>query len=739
MATRAQQGDTGARAGADAAARIRALDVRRSFLVQAPAGSGKTGLLIQRVLALLAEVDRPEQILAMTFTRKAAAEMRARVLAALTDATADSPVAPDDAHAALTRSLAVRVLAQDARHDWQLLAHPARLKMLTIDAVAAAFARQAPLTTRLGAMPAFVDDATAHYRQAVSAALVDAEAEHPRWRTFLTHLDNNAPAVVDLLAQMLAKRDQWGLALPLGLEATDPALRERLEQALREETQLALRALAARFPRPLVERLPQHLRYAAAFLTTLPESDTPESDDHWSGRKLGTALAELAGRGGLPPADAEALPLWRALAAWLLVKGKGRFREGLNKNAGFPPKAAGDGGQSAAAKSAMEGWIADARRDPGLAGALHAVRVLPPPRYGDDAWAFVDATLALLPQLVAHLQLVFARAGESDFTEATLRALAALGDAEMPGDLLLATDLRLAHVLVDEFQDTSWAHAELLGRLTAGWQRDDGRTLFVVGDPMQSIYRFRAAEVGIFLSAQARGRINEVPVEYLTLSRNFRSAAPIVDWVNDVFSQVLGSFSDATRGEVAYEPVLAARTLRSVAAPTVTLARDAGDEARAVVALVEEAQREGASDVAILVRSRSHLNAILPALRRSNIAYTAVELEPLAARLATRDLLTLTRALQQPADTLAGLALLRAPWCALALADLLVIGQAAHGGTVLAAMTTPEVIAALSPDGAARLARLRLRAGARTRRPRNTAACRARARGMDRTRWSGLR
>ena len=317
------------RARDDAAARTHALDVRRSFLVQAPAGSGKTGLLIQRMLALLAQVERPEQILAMTFTRKSAAEMRARVLAALDDAASGVPVAVADAYSAQTRALALRVLAQDVRHDWQLLAHPARLKMLTIDAVAATFARQAPLTTRLGAMPAFIDDATAHYRQAVSAALADANADDPAWRPFLAHLDNDARAVVALLAQMLAKRDQWRLALPLGV--ADPALRDRLERALREEVEQALRTLTRRFPGPLVERLREHLRHAARHLMTLPEPATPDDGDGWGGRRLGVALAEIAEAGGLPPATTGALPLWRAMATWLLVKSEGRFREVFNK------------------------------------------------------------------------------------------------------------------------------------------------------------------------------------------------------------------------------------------------------------------------------------------------------------------------------------------------------------------------------------------------------------------------
>jgi len=681
-------------AGTDAHARARALDAATSFLVQAPAGSGKTGLLIQRVLALLAHVERPEQILAMTFTRKAAAEMRERVLRALRDAQDDCPVDPRDDHALHTRSLAVAALAHDARCAWHLIDNPSRLRMLTIDALATAFARQAPITTGLGALPAFVEDAGGLYREAVLAALRGAAATDPVWRAFLVHLDNDAGTAVGLLADMLGKRDQWRNRLPVG--DAGPAVRVALEQALAFESEAALVRLAALLPPSMVAELAVQARFAASNL---------EAEGNHA---LAAALRALSAQGGLPPVDVAALVQWQSLADWLLVKDKAQLRSRWIKTEGFP---AADtkldpAGERPARKAAMLAWIAAANATPGLVAALHAVRALPPARYSNDAWAFVAATLALLPTLAAQLQLVFARTGATDFSEATLRALTALGDAEMPGDLLLAADLSIAHVLVDEFQDTSWTHLELIARLTNGWSPGDGRTLFAVGDPMQSIYRFREAEVRIFLDAQASGRINDVAVECLQLTRNFRSRAPVVDWINGVFPQVLGTASDPARGEVGYAPVLATRGHAGGPTPTVELFADAEAETAAVLQHVRTAQQDGAEDIAILVRSRAHLASILPALRKDGIPFTAVDLEALSERLATRDLLTLTRALTQPADGIAGLAMLRAPWCGLTLADLLVIADTARTATVLAAIADAAALARLSPDGRARVARL---------------------------------
>ena len=80
------------------------------------------------------------------------------------------------------------------------------------------------------------------------------------------------------------------------------------------------------------------------------------------------------------------------------------------------------------------------------------------------------AILELLPRAAAHLKVVFGERGETDFTEIAQGAVRALGTPENPTDLLLALDTRIKHILVDEFQDTSYSQYELLQRLTAGWE-----------------------------------------------------------------------------------------------------------------------------------------------------------------------------------------------------------------------------------------------------------------------------
>ena len=186
-----------------------------------------------------------------------------------------------------------------------------------------------------------------------------------------------------------------------------------------------------------------------------------------------------------------------------------------------------------------------------LRAALADTRRLPPPAYTEAQWQVLEAITELLKRAVGQLKLVFQSRGQVDFTEVSQRALLALEDSEGPTDLALRLDYQIRHLLIDEFQDTSISQFELLARLTAGWTPDDGRTLFAVGDPMQSIYRFREAEVGLFLRARAEG-IGNVVLTPLELSANFRSQAGIVAWVNEAFAQVMPEREDIASGAVAY-------------------------------------------------------------------------------------------------------------------------------------------------------------------------------------------
>src|SRR3990167_3364517 len=132
--------------------RQRALDPQKSFIVQAPAGSGKTEILTQRYLTLLSHAQKaPEEIIAITFTRKAAAEMRARILDALTIGSATAP--DKNNYRYTTWSLAQGVLQKDHALEWNIMRNPNRLRILTIDALSAFLCKQTPMLTQFGATP----------------------------------------------------------------------------------------------------------------------------------------------------------------------------------------------------------------------------------------------------------------------------------------------------------------------------------------------------------------------------------------------------------------------------------------------------------------------------------------------------------------------------------------------------------------------------------------------------------
>jgi len=649
---------------ADLDQRRRALDPRRSFIVQAPAGSGKTELLIQRYLVLLARVNAPEEIAAITFTRRAAAQMRMRVLEAL--AWARTGEAPREPHRALTWQHARAVIERDRALGWRLEQSAARLRIQTIDALCASLTRQMPVLAAFGAQPQSIEDALDLYREAARATLALLEDRDPGnaaaadLERLLAHLDNNAPAAQELIAGMLQKRDHW----LRNLRSADD--RASLEAAF-----AVVRGAAMAQARLLV---PTH---EAAELLVLAAYGA----DNLAAESKRSPLRECADIAALPGAGEGDLYAWLGLAE-LLLTAAGEWRKTANVNLGFP--AGADKEAKALARECKQrhaAWIGRMAASDDLRAALQALRGLPPARYSDAQWEALGAIMRLLPRAVAELKLVFATRGEADFVEISQGALAALGEPEAPSDLMLALDYRIRHILVDEFQDTSFSQFELLEKLTAGWAPDDGggqsgeqdagRTLFVVGDPMQSIYRFREAEVGLFLKARSDG-IGPIRLAPLTLSANFRSQAGIVDWVNRAFADLMPRSENAAAGAVPYSPSDPVHPAQDDALGVHAFFNgDAHGEAERVAALIELAQAaDPEGSVAILVRNRSHLERIVPRLKARGLRFRAIEIEHLGRRQVVQDLLAVTRALSHPADRIAWLAVLRAPWCGLTLADL---------------------------------------------------------------------
>src|SRR5687767_4385079 len=183
----------------DGVARLRALDPRESFIVQAPAGSGKTELLTQRYLRLLATVQAPEQIVAITFTRKAAAEMRQRILQAL-DAAKLAP--PESAHKRTTWDLANAVREADREHAWQLEQQPSRLRIQTIDAFSASLARRLPVIAGTGSAVEPTDDASELYEAAalqLLSRLGDGSPVAIKLEDLIVHLGNRVDRLIELL------------------------------------------------------------------------------------------------------------------------------------------------------------------------------------------------------------------------------------------------------------------------------------------------------------------------------------------------------------------------------------------------------------------------------------------------------------------------------------------------------------------------------------------------------------
>ncbi len=651
---------------ADQAARLDALNAHESFIVQAPAGSGKTELLIQRLLTVLADAEHPSEVLAITFTNKAAGEMRDRLQSALQSATV--PAAENLSPLELRRrDLATRVLQRDAARGWHLLTDLSAVLIDTFDAFCARIIARAPLTqvAAAGALAGISTSLAPLYREAARDALFDTGIRQS-CDVLLTLAANKVDDVIDLIANLLARRSQW---LGQAVDTSDAAIAwhtSRLLKAVRNELEAVSNSLNATHLSD-VERL---LAFTALSL-------------EMAGRTELSAERAAAAADWATGARIKTVATWRALSVMLLTdSGELRKPRGVTKSIGFPLHndrefAELDAQVRADAKLRMQTLLDELVNEPAFVRALAKTRHLPTSVAIKEHAPMLQATLVVLRLAAMNLIVLLRERGVADFGGVADAALQVLVEARE--DVMAGLDARLKHVLVDEVQDTNPAQFALLATLVSDWSAGDGRTLFLVGDPMQSIYGFRDADVGLFAQAQTRG-VSSVALTPLTLSANYRARPAIVDWVNAALSRVFSHVGAWETTPVQFEAAVATREVNANSIVNRLAFSDAEDEANAIAERIAQLQQTSPGEsIAVLVRNRPHASAIVKALAGRNVAFVAREFARWTERETIRDLLSLTYAIAHPSDRLMLFSVLRSPWVGLTLATLAALADHLDG------------------------------------------------------------
>jgi ATP-dependent helicase/nuclease subunit A len=621
-----------------------ALDPSRCTVVEACAGSGKTWLLVSRMLRLLLAGAAPSELLAITFTRKAAAEIEARLDAWLTELA----LLPDDqaldfleqrgldaaaARAALpaARDLLERTLAAPPMittfHGWffHLIA-------------------RAPLPLRL---PGEVLEDAALLREEAWYALAESLGRAPgsAAECAFRELAEELPltSLKGLLNALLARRAEWWAA---GENHDDPvaaaclALEDRLGVREADDPEAELRA---------EDEFADHL---TAYLRLL--------------QRNGVSLKTDAQRAALLAAALEQPGIEALIPVFLTKEGEARackFSDALVKRLG------GDAQPYVDLHFHLAERLLTCRDRQAEQRALRLNRL----------------GLTLGQAYLDTYQKLKSERGGLDFSDGELEAARLLDDDAAAGAILSRLDARWKHLLLDEFQDANPLQWRVLQDWLAAYGQDGERpTVFLVGDPKQSIYRFRRAEPRLFAVAGAWLETN-FQARHFPQNQTRRCAPRVVAWVNAVFSErddypvfsrhsalqtqltghcelFIGEAKAAPADAIAFRDPLT----QSPPAQPHKRAEEAAWVARRIVEIVghlelADGQRARYGDITVLYAKRGDLDQFESAFKQAGIPYVGDRRGGLLGSLEVEDLTALLAALISPLDDLALAHALKSP------------------------------------------------------------------------------
>ncbi|HVH28071.1 MAG TPA: UvrD-helicase domain-containing protein [Vicinamibacterales bacterium] len=619
--------------GIDASARQAAVDPTQNVVLEASAGTGKTRVLVERyVNLLLAGVD-PDNILAITFTRKAAAEMRSRIVERLKEAS--------------------RLSQLDAARWRDLCERSGDIAISTIDAFCLSLLREFPLEADVDPGFSLADD--------TEVARLTEESLDRALRICRSQAGSDDDVAL-VFAQLGEQKLRAGLSLLLDRRLVAPAvLRRFLQQGPRELTASGCCKDATDRLVRLFADLPGGVD---AFLKNGPLRQPAYA-------MLAEDIRELCGRPDAPPRPSEVRALIDCLRGYFLTQ------QGEPRKAGF----AGTGYRAedcASAASWKRHRQTAAELAPALADVFRAFRRDLNVVMSRGVWRIFAVALTTYRQtLDAHALL--------DFSGVLERAVDLLKQMDEFARSRYRLEARYHHVLVDEFQDTSRAQWELVSLLIRSWGEGLGvaagalaPSIFVVGDRKQSIYGFRDADVAVLDDAAAfvqTLRPDSQPRRAITVS--FRAVPQLLAFVNDVFDEVekADGRRDAFRyderdrfpAEMELEQPDAESPLGLIVAGTVRATADlAADE---IVRLLSSAtvrdRRSGVrrlatpADIGILFRSRESHREFESALERRGVSTCVYKGLGFFDAPEIQDAVALLRFLARPTSDLRAAAFLR--------------------------------------------------------------------------------
>ncbi len=630
-----------------------ACDPRRSVAVEACAGAGKTWMLVSRILRALLDGAAPHEILAITFTKKAAGEMRQRLnewLQGFSQATSEQLE-----QELVMRGIglqAARELREPLRNLYQtLLAQGRPVQIRTFHSWFAALLRNAPLSLldMLGLPAAYelLED--------------DAQAVAQVWRPFHARLLREPEALADYRA----------VVATYGRYQTERALEAALQRRVEFQLADAQGAVLASVP-----------HFSAHFLA-FQGVDEPRALLLADGplRQQLVQAAQILGRASQPSFSAKGSELEQALTqgdadgvlAALLTK-EGGARKFGDKVVGIE--------QVRAVQAQLLDVLA--------AQAQH------------EAWCYQQRMTRLTRLLVDEFAALKRERGWVDMSDVERAALQLLSDPVLGGWVQERLDARTRHLLIDEFQDTSplqWQalHAWLSGYAGAGGGAEPP-SLFIVGDPKQSIYRFRRAEPQVFIAAQAF--VRDLGGDLLSCDHTRRNAPAVLELVNQAMgtAQAQGEYDNFRRhttesryaGGVLALPQIARpdKPDRDADAPagwrdSLTTPRVTPEETLRTLECRQAAHWLAAQiaaglppkDIMVLSRKRDRLAVMQDELRVLGIPAQQPEKSDLGAAPEVQDIVALLDALVSPAHDLSLARALKSPLFGVDDADLVQLAQ----------------------------------------------------------------